>query len=133
MRIQKGSHEASKEAKLHRNRRAGDKTQLISDCRVDLRDSHNPPHVFNGIRNNATSAIITPPDGSHDALIEKNFLAGGAYTLYCPGNSSVNVRILNNTFAHTPGPLGAAFGYLDGCNAATLSGNVTDQGDPVTP
>lgn len=83
--------------------------------------------------NNATSAIITPPNGTHDALIEKNFLAGGAYTLYCPENGPVNVNVLNNTFAHQSGPLGAAFGYLDGCNAATLSGNVTDQGDPVTP
>lgn len=83
--------------------------------------------------NNATSAIITPPNGARDTLIEKNFLAGGAYTLYCPENGPVNVRVLNNTFAHQSSPLGAAFGYLDGCEASTLSGNVTDSGQPVDP
>lgn len=82
--------------------------------------------------NNATSAIITPPNGARDALIENNFLAGGAYTLYCPENSPVNVRVLNNTFAHRPGPLGAAFGYTDGCGSGTMmSGNVTDTGQAV--
>jgi len=82
--------------------------------------------------NNATSAIITPPNGTRDALIEHNFLAGGAATIYCPENAPDNVRVQNNTFAHRPGPLGAAFFYADGCTSGTIwSGNVTDAGQSV--
>jgi hypothetical protein len=83
---------------------------------------------------NGTSAIITPRDGARDTLIEGNFLAGGAYTLYCPKNDPINVRVINNTFADKSTPLGPAFGYHDGCaSVAEFSGNVTDMGAPVTP
>jgi hypothetical protein len=82
---------------------------------------------------NATSAIITPAGSTHDILIENNFLAGGASTIYCPPNSPVNVRVQNNTFAHRPGPLGAAFSYTANCTTGTIwSGNVNDLGQPVT-
>lgn len=84
--------------------------------------------------NNATSAIITPPNGTRDTLIENNFLAGGAATIYCPENSPVNVRVINNTFAVRPGPLGAAYYYADACNSGTVfTGNVTNTGVPVNP
>jgi hypothetical protein len=81
---------------------------------------------------NTTSAIIlpiaNPPPGP--ILVERNFLGGGAYTLYCA--STANQSILNNVFAHRPGPLGAAFGYVDNCQAAgQFAGNVTDTGVPV--
>ncbi len=82
--------------------------------------------------NNTTSAIITPAGATSDVLIENNFLAGGAYTLYCPANAPVNVRVQNNTFAHLTGPLGAAFGYSTNCTTGTIwSGNVTDTGQVV--
>jgi hypothetical protein len=82
---------------------------------------------------NGTSAIITPPNGTRDTLIEHNFLAGGAATIYCPENSPVNVRVLNNTFAHRGGPLGAEFAYTDGCTTGTIfTGNVNDLGQPVS-
>jgi hypothetical protein len=81
---------------------------------------------------NATSAIITPPNGTSNTLIENNFLAGGAASIYCPENSPVNVRVLNNTFAVRSGPLGAAFAYSDGCDSGTVwSGNYTNTGVAV--
>ena len=79
-----------------------------------------------------TSAIILPIDNppTGPILITDNFLAGGAYTLYCASTS--NQSILNNTFAALSGPLGAEFDYVSNCQqAGQFSGNVTDTGQPV--
>jgi hypothetical protein len=109
---------------------------IQSCCAANVTIRHNTilgrSGDLSGNGGNTTSAIIlpiaNPPAGP--ILVERNFLGGGAFTLYCASTS--NQSILNNTFAHRPGPLGAAFGYHDNCQSAgQFSGNVTDLGDPV--
>jgi hypothetical protein len=109
----------------------GDSIQSCCAANVTIR--HNTllgrSGDLSGNGGNTTSAIILPislpPTGP--ILVERNFLGGGAYTLYCA--STANQSILNNTFAHRPGPLGAAFGYHDNCQwPSVFSGNVTDTG-----
>jgi hypothetical protein len=112
----------------------GDGTQSCCAANVTIR--HNTllgrSGDLSGNGGNTTSAIIlpiaNPPAGP--ILITDNFLGGGAYTLYCASTS--NQSILDNTFAHRPGPLGAEFGYVDNCQqAGQFKGNVTDTGQPV--
>ena len=72
---------------------------------------------------NGTSAIIAAASSGpqfQNIRIEHNILKGGAYTLYCPGQPSVNVRIVNNRFV--PGAFGPA--DCDRSNIAQWSGNV---------
>jgi len=80
-----------------------------------------------------TSAIISNPRNDTNILIERNLLAGGAYTLYCdrPG-AGINYRVIGNHFSTRFSPKVGAFGPSDGCADEVLSGNVIHEtGDPV--
>ncbi|MBA2954219.1 hypothetical protein GON03_07790 [Nocardioides sp. MAH-18] len=80
-----------------------------------------------------TSAIISNPRNDINILIERNLLAGGAYTLYCdrPG-AGINYRVIDNHFSTRFSPKVGAFGPSDGCADEIRSGNVIHEtGDPV--
>jgi hypothetical protein len=81
-----------------------------------------------------TSAIITNPTRMSNVLISDNLMAGGAYTLYCPRDSSTDVRVLRNHFSTKFYPTGGAYGPWDACDkVAQRSDNVWDgTGQPVT-
>jgi hypothetical protein len=79
-----------------------------------------------------TSAIISHPNGNADVTISRNLLAGGAYTLYCPRDSSRDFRVVDNRFSKSVAAKGGAFGPWTDCpKVAELAGNVWD-GD-LTP
>jgi hypothetical protein len=79
-----------------------------------------------------TSAIISHPDGNADVTISRNLMAGGAYTLYCPRDSSRNFRVVDNRFSRSVAAKGGAFGPWTDCpKVAELAGNVWD--DDLTP
>jgi hypothetical protein len=82
-----------------------------------------------------TSAIISHPTANSDVLIANNLLAGGAYTLYCPRDSSVNFRVVDNRFGRQYSAKGGAYGPWDSCQkVAEQHGNVWDDTlAPVTP
>jgi hypothetical protein len=86
--------------------------------------------IFDG---SGTSAIITDPTKMSNVLISSNLMAGGAYTLYCPRDSSSNVRVVDNHFSKKYYPTGGAYGPWDACDkVAQLSGNIWDgTGQPV--
>jgi hypothetical protein len=107
----------------------------IQSCCVDnaiIR--HNSIIGQDDFGGNTTSAIIMPQIAvTGTALIEHNFLAGGAFTLYCAPNGT-DFRANNNVIGQRPGPWGAAFGYTQNCDLAEeFSGNVSSNGDPITP
>jgi hypothetical protein len=79
-----------------------------------------------------TSAIISHPNGNADVTISRNLLAGGAYTLYCPRDSSRDFRVVDNRFSKSVAAKGGAFGPWTDCpKVAEVAGNVWD-GD-LTP
>jgi hypothetical protein len=109
---------------------------IQSCCAANVTIRHNTiigrSGDLSGSGGNTTSAIIlpinNPPPGP--ILIANNFLAGGAYTLYCASTS--NQSVVSNVFADMAGALGAEFGYISNCQqAGQFSGNVTDTGQPV--
>jgi hypothetical protein len=69
------------------------------------------------------------------ATVDDNLLAGGGYTVYCPGDHGfeASISITNNHFARTWFPQSGHWGPLSGCqNAGTVAGNVwDDSGAPV--
>lgn len=76
-----------------------------------------------------TSAIITPRVGAgvvSNILIQNNLLAGGAFTLYCPGGGSGNnFRVIGNHFSTVFYPTVGAFGAWTDCkDEAQVAGNV---------
>jgi hypothetical protein len=83
---------------------------------------------------NTTSAIIMPQVAvTGTALLEKNLLLGGAFTLYCAPNGT-DFRANLNVFGTRPGPYGAAFGYEQNCAAAEeFTGNINQAGTPIVP
>ncbi len=73
-----------------------------------------------------TSAIITNPDLNRGWKIRRNFLGGGAYTLYCPENGKAGWEVTGNRFVAKGQPGGAAYGMSDACGGLTWSGNRYD-------
>lgn len=74
-----------------------------------------------------TSAIHTPPSGNSNVLVSGNLMAGGAYTLYCPRDSSTDFRVVDNRFSTLVSPKGGAYGpWADCAKAAAVTGNVWD-------
>jgi hypothetical protein len=58
-------------------------------------------------------------------VVENNLLAGGGYTVYCPGNVSSTYRLTNNRFSRIYVSTVGGFGPLySSCNDDNLSGNV---------
>jgi hypothetical protein len=75
-----------------------------------------------------TSAIINHPTREVDVLITNNLLAGGAYTLYCPRDTSTDVRVIGNRFSTRFSTKGGAYGPLDSCGkVAEFRDNVWDE------
>jgi hypothetical protein len=77
-----------------------------------------------------TSAIISNPSLNSNVTVQNNLLSGGAYTLYCPRDTSTNYRVLSNRFTRA-----YAYGPTDACaQVAQFSGNVWDDtGATLTP
>jgi hypothetical protein len=75
----------------------------------------------------STSAIISHADGDTDVLISGNLLSGGAFTLYCPRDSSAGYRVIDNRFSTIAGANGGQYGPWQYCDkVAQVSGNVWD-------
>jgi hypothetical protein len=74
-----------------------------------------------------TSAIHTPPSGNSNVLVSGNLMAGGAYTLYCPRDSSTNFRVTDNRFSTLVSPKGGEYGpWTDCTKVAAVTNNVWD-------
>jgi hypothetical protein len=94
---------------------------LQSCCGVNLTFRHNT--LFPGAQ--TTSAIITPPSGSSNFTIDRNLMAGGAATLYCPRDSSTNFRVTDNRFSKFYYPTGGAYMPWTDCGKVAVNrGNV---------
>jgi hypothetical protein len=92
--------------------------------------AHNT--LFAGVGGN--SAIITDPTKMSNVTISDNLMAGGAYTLYCPRDSSSNVRVINNRVSRMFYPKGGEYGPWTDCGkVAQLSGNTWDTGQALSP
>lgn len=95
---------------------------------AQLSQGGNVTIVHNTIYNpGGTSAIITPRSGTTDIFIGGNLMGGGAYTLYCPRDSSANFRVINNRITTTVTSKGGAYGPWVYCaKVAKVEGNVWD-------
>jgi hypothetical protein len=97
-----------------------DGIQLAGGSNIVIR--HNT--IFNP---GGTSAIISHPNANADVTIEANLLGGGAYTLYCPRDSSTNFRVINNRFSTLFGAKGGEYGPWEDCHKIVENrGNVWD-------
>jgi hypothetical protein len=67
-----------------------------------------------------TSAIISNPSLNSDVLVQANLLAGGAYTLYCPRDTSTNYRVIGNRFSTIFGPRSGEYGPLSDCQKVAV-------------
>lgn len=73
------------------------------------------------------SAISTDPTKMSNVSISSNLIAGGAYTLFCPRDSSTNVRVLDNRVSRLFYPAGGEYGPWTDCEkVAQASGNTWD-------
>jgi hypothetical protein len=84
--------------------------------------------------NSGNSAISTHPTTTANVVISNNLLAGGSYALYCPRESSSNVRVVDNQFSRKFYPTVGAYGPWTHCEkVADRRGNIyaeTRQGLP---
>ncbi|MDC0678201.1 right-handed parallel beta-helix repeat-containing protein [Sorangium atrum] len=87
--------------------------------------------------NDGTSAIISPDVSAgvlSNVIIEKNLMAGGAYTLYCQQNGQgTNCRVVDNHFSTLFYPTVGAYGPWTDCeDEAEVRGNVYHEtGEPL--
>jgi hypothetical protein len=99
-----------------------DGIQLAGGANVTM--THNT--IFN-LSDGGTSAIISPDSGMSNVVVSDNLMTGGAYTLYCPRDSSSNFRVTGNRISTLFGAKGGAYGPWVYCQqVATVSGNVWD-------
>jgi hypothetical protein len=97
-----------------------DGIQLAGGAHITIR--HNT--IFDP---GGTSAIISHPNANSDVLVTGNLLAGGAYTLYCPRDSSRDYRVIDNRFSTMFSAKGGAYGPWTDCDkVAEVRGNVWD-------
>lgn len=103
-----------------------DGIQIAVGVEVTIR--HNSIFAFA-----ATSAIISHPTNDVNMLVERNLLAGGAYTLYCPRDRSVNFQAIDNRFSRVYYPKGGVYGPWTDCEKIAVNrGNVwADTGQPL--
>ncbi len=74
-----------------------------------------------------TSAIISNPDKNSNVLVQSNLMAGGAYTLYCPSDSSTDYRVIGNRVSTVFSSKGGEYGPWTDCGkVAVNTGNVWD-------
>lgn len=88
--------------------------------------------VTNGVF--GTSAIIinmNDPSCCKDTLINRNLVAGGAYTVYCPKSATTNYRLTDNVFSRKFSQKVGAFGPTADCAGEVFTGNVFNDGQPV--
>lgn len=104
-----------------------DGIQLAGGADIVIR--HNTIFIPGG-----TSAIISHPTDNANVTIEANLLGGGAYSLYCPSEHSLNFRVIDNRFSTRFAAKGGGYGPWDECQkVAELRGNVWDDTlEPVT-
>lgn len=87
-----------------------------------------------------TSAFEAANPDNHDFLIQNNQIAGGAFSLYCPGDAGPNnFQVLSNAFStqfsqqFNGNDNVGQFGPSDSCSDETLSGNFYyPSGLPIT-
>jgi hypothetical protein len=97
-----------------------DGIQLAGGARITI--NHNT--IFD---NSGTSAIISHPNANSDVVVANNLMAGGAYTLYCPRDTSRNFRVVGNRISTLFYPTGGDFGPWTDCDkVAELRGNIWD-------
>jgi hypothetical protein len=79
------------------------------------------------LKGGMTSAIISHRTDMNGVIIRNNLLGGGAYTLYCPRERSVDVRVIGNRFSTAYHPKAGAYGPWTDCEkVAELRDNVWD-------
>ena len=97
-----------------------DGIQLAGGAHITI--THNT--IFNP---NGTSAIISNPRSNSDVLVANNLMAGGSYTLYCPGDTSQNFRVIGNRFSTLYSAKGGEFAPWTDCEkVAEVRGNIWD-------
>lgn len=95
---------------------------------VQLAGGSNITIVHNTIFDpGGTSAIISNPDKNSNVLVQSNLMAGGAYTLYCPSDSSTDYRVIGNRVSTVFSSKGGEYGpWTDCAKVAVNTGNVWD-------
>ncbi len=110
----------------------------ITDVGHNITISHNTIYAFtrysDGRVVNGTSAIISPSTNISNILIEKNLMAGGAYTLYCRQNGKGNnYQVIGNHFSTIYSSKVGEYGLSTDCSDEIQSGNVYHEtGQPLT-
>ena len=97
--------------------------------------------VINTLEQTAAVALFQDFGVQHDAVIERNLLAGGGYALYAGAGkkgTSYNIKVISNVFSREVHATGGRFGpvaYWDHKGSGNVwRGNVwADTGRPVTP
>ncbi|WP_207229363.1 DUF4082 domain-containing protein [Ktedonosporobacter rubrisoli] len=85
----------------------------------------------------ASVGLFADTGSVKNSIVDNNWIAGGAYALYCGGNGSTNIKITNNVFSTEIFPSVGVYGPVaywnpDG-DGNTFSGNTYSNGGPVTP
>jgi len=92
---------------------------------LDITIRHNTIYAIDPNGEFGTSAIISGHGSDVNILIEKNLLAGGAFTLYCEQDAKgTNYRVADNHFSRTFGSKVGYYGPSTECSDETQSGNV---------
>ncbi|GAA1580718.1 hypothetical protein [Streptomyces globosus] len=95
----------------------------------------NPVPVDRG----ATAAVGLFADTGtvSSVVVDRNWLAGGAYTLYGGGPGATGIEVTDNVFSTQYHPHGGAYGQVAAWNAGGAGnvwrGNRTSEGQPVVP
>jgi len=96
--------------------------------------------VINTLEQTAAIALFQDFGVQHDAIIENNLLAGGAYALYGGSGklgASYNIKVIGNVFSREVYPTSGQYGpvaYWDNGSGNVWQGNVwADTGRPVNP
>jgi hypothetical protein len=95
----------------------------------------NPVGVDQGA--SASVGLFADTGTVSNATVDGNYLAGGAYALYCGGAGSTNIRITNNVFSSqyhsNSGVYGAVTAWNAGGAGNVWSNNRMSDGTPVSP
>ncbi|MEY9873343.1 hypothetical protein ABH931_002825 [Streptacidiphilus sp. MAP12-33] len=114
---------------------------VISDGGGDgqLTIRHNTLLDAPGVDRGASAAIGLYADTGtvNNAVVEGNWLAGGAYALYGGGQGSTGIKVTGNVFSDQYHPACGVYGNVAYWNAGgsgnVWAGNTTSDGRPVTP
>jgi len=100
---------------------------------VNITIRHNAIFGMGADGSFGTSAIISNRGGDRNVVIEKNLLAGGAFTLYCEqGAKGNNYRVVDNAFSRRFGQNVGAYGPTTDCGDEEQWGNyLYETGQPL--